>query len=122
MAECVMPCTDTVSVCASRITRRDASRPGNRAITLGRSGKDLLLPHLDAALLKKAPHPRRDLALAGAAFVGRVHAVDAHQAGERLKERGCGHASCIWFSWQYSPTNSGFAIHQCIKTPSFADK
>ncbi len=87
----VMPCTDTVSVCASRTRRRDRIPAGQSRETLGRFGKHLLLPHLDAALLEEAPHKRRDLAFARPAFVGRVHAVDAHELGERLNDGRDGH-------------------------------
>ena len=76
-----MPFTDTVSMCASKMIRRDGSCPGKRATTLRRPGKHLAFDGFDAIVGEKFAHVIRDCRFARAGPL-RVDAFDADQVGE----------------------------------------
>jgi hypothetical protein len=52
------------------------------------AGENLLLPHLNSALLKKAPHITGNLTLSRPAIIGGIDAVDANEIGESLENGG----------------------------------
>ena len=94
----LMPFTDTVSMCALRITRRDGSRPGSRAITFGLPEKTscsrVTIPRCSKnsrtnVATSRSPRP---------ALVKRVHAVDANEGRQSLNRRRITHAAASFGS------------------------